>query len=101
MAWWLLEAPGLGLRFDDLHEQSILYEAGVVVGEEKRALEQHWRHEFEQAQALPDLAARRRHLRDSDVPRSLLNRWSAARRRQARTIRKLAAPKRAQEDADA
>jgi hypothetical protein len=81
-AWWMLEAPALGLRYDDAHEQSVLYEAGVIIGEERRDLERHWREKFERGRGL-DAKARRKHYRDADIPKPLIRTWS---RRQARKL---------------
>jgi hypothetical protein len=88
LAWWEFECPP-GLRYDDDHEQSILYEAHVVIGEERIELERYWREEFERAQAF-DVKARHKHFRDIDLPASLRRKWSAERRRSRKTIKRLA-----------
>ena len=97
--WWEFERPA-GLSFNEDHEQSILWEAGILVGEEKAELEAWWWREFERAHS-PDFfvsaggkvlygaKARRKHFRDVDIPRVLIEAWTQGRRRRTRTIRKL------------
>jgi hypothetical protein len=107
LAWWEFEAPP-GLRYDDDHEQSILWAAGILGADERAELEAHWRRRFEQAYAL-DRKARRKRIRFADIPRELVAAWTAERKRRGRTIKRLAAearkpaqeaaPKTAQEDA--
>jgi hypothetical protein len=89
--WWAFECPP-GLRYDDDHEQSILYAAdGVLGADERLELERHWRAEFAAAVALRDGKARRKALRDADIPRELIRAWTQERSRNAKAIRKLAA----------
>src|SRR5262249_43572230 len=76
--WWKFDRPP-GLHYDDDHEQSILYEAGIVTGDERIALEQHWREEFETAFCERDVKARRKHLHDADIPAALIKAWSGQR----------------------
>ena len=99
MAWWAYEAsipyPGPD------REASTLYAAGLLGEAEKVELEADWRREFDRAQEpgfwlclgpgdwLEGAAARRAHYRWADIPRSLVKRWTAERKRQARTIRQL------------
>src|SRR5262249_52527742 len=76
----------------------------LLTPEERAELEVEWRQDFEDAQApdfwlcvgpgenLSGAAARRAWYRDRGIPRALLKRWSAARRRRDRTVRKLAEP---------
>jgi hypothetical protein len=96
MGWWQFDAPP-GLRYDDAHERSLLYEANVIVGEERRELERYWKEEFAEAfrRHGGDRRARYRHFRDVDLPASLRKRFSAERKRAARTIHKLTATKEA------
>jgi hypothetical protein len=99
MAWWQYEAP---IAWRGLERQaSTLYEAGLLGESEKAELETDWRREFDQAQdpgfwiclgpgeQLEGAAARRAHYRDVDIPRTLVKRWTAERRRQVQTIRRL------------
>ena len=100
-AWWEFECPP-GLHFDYDRERSILWEAGIVTGEERTELEAKWRKEFEQADR-PDFfthsngkvvrgaAARRAHYRWADIPRALVEAWTAERQWQRKTIRDLEA----------
>jgi hypothetical protein len=106
--WWAFDCPP-GLRYDDDHEQSILWAAGILGADERSALEAHWRAEFEQGRAL-DAKARRKLYRDADIPQSLIKAWTAERKRRGKAIKQLptkarkpaqqeAAPAAAQEDA--
>jgi hypothetical protein len=102
--WWMFEAPALGLKYPgDECERSYLFEqgGGVLSEAERVELLSFWRHEFERAYApdffthrgsevLDGAKARRKHFRDIDFPASLRREWTAERRRQARTIKKLA-----------
>jgi hypothetical protein len=98
-AWWAYEAS---IAFPGIERQaSTLYAAGILGEAEKAALEAGWRREFDEAQdpdfwiclgpgeMLEGAAARRAHYRDVDIPPELVKRWTAERRRQARTIRQL------------
>jgi hypothetical protein len=89
LAWWEFDAPP-GLRYDDDHERSVLWRAGVLGGDEKQELEAEWRREFERSFGRLDAKARRRHFRIADIPRELVAAWTAERKRNAKTIRKLA-----------
>jgi hypothetical protein len=97
-AWWKFETSLSYPGYD--HEQSTLYEAGLLSAEERAALERGWRREFARAhdrnffhceagRILKGAAARRAHLKWAGIPRDLLKRWTRERRRQSRTIRKL------------
>jgi hypothetical protein len=98
-AWWRYEAPIAWPGLD--RERSTLYAAGLLGDAEKVELEAEWRHEFDRAQEpgfslctgpgdwLEGAAARRAHYRYADIPRGLVKRWMAERKRQARTIRQL------------
>jgi hypothetical protein len=100
-AWWRYEAPIPRPRFGA--EQSALYDAGLLTQAERAELCEFWREEFTRCQqpnfrfvAGPDEildgeAARRAHLRWSDVPRRLVRDWTVKHRRRERTIRRLAA----------
>jgi hypothetical protein len=83
MAWWLLEARALGLKYpgDDC-EQSYLFESNVLPADERAELVAHWKLEFERGYAL-DAKARRKFYRDADIPKPLIRTWS---RRQARKL---------------
>jgi hypothetical protein len=87
--WWRYDAP---IPYPgDERERSALYEAGVVTGDEKAELELNWRAEFEQAYA-PGYGAdrRRKHFRDCDIPRELVRKWTAERKRRSKAIKKFA-----------
>jgi hypothetical protein len=98
-AWWRYEAPIPWPGLD--RERSTLYQAGLLGDDEKAELEAEWRRQFDRAQApdfwlclgpneiLEGAAARRAHYREADLPRELVKRWTAERKRQARTIRQL------------
>jgi hypothetical protein len=92
--WWELAAgdlehPGYS------RERSTLWRAGVLSEVERSELEHEWRQEFETAQA-PDFTlhdgngilvgdcARVAHYAWADIPRELVKRWTAARRRRER-----------------
>jgi len=82
MAWWYLEAPGLGLKWPGYHcQQSYLFEQNALGEVECEQLFAGWREEFERASAIKDPVARRKHLDWADVPHSLRRRWSASARR--------------------
>jgi hypothetical protein len=85
-----------------------LFEAGLFADAEREFLLRRWRKDFEKAQAdnfqhcigharkgdtfatwLKGDAAREAHYAWAGVPRSLLKKWTAERRRQDRTVRKL------------
>ena len=100
-AWWRYDAPIPRHGID--RERSTLYAAGLLGEAEKAALEVAWRADFERGQD-PDFeismgpdehldgsAARRAHYRWADIPRELVHKWTAERKRAARTIRKLEA----------
>jgi hypothetical protein len=98
-AWWQYEAPIVWPGLD--RERSTLYAPGLLGEAEKAELEAEWRREFDRAQEpgfslclgpgdwLEGAAARRAHYRYADIPRELVKRWTAERKRQARTIRQL------------
>jgi len=77
-------------------ERSSLWRAGVLSEAERNELEAEWKAEFEKAhtpnffistgpdEALHGDAAVAAHLRWADVPRELVRRWTAARRRSGR-----------------
>jgi len=102
-AYWDYEAPDLRPDVYE-YEKAALWEANLLAPEERSQLEAEWREEFEQAQApdfwhclgpnenLTGAAARRAWYQDRGIPRDLVRRWSAARRRRTRTISKLAQP---------
>jgi hypothetical protein len=92
--WWELEASSLGLKWPGyFSERSYLFEAGALSAEEKATLKTEWRAEFERAyepdftyigdpdEILHGAEARQKHFAFADIPRSLICRWEAARRR--------------------
>jgi hypothetical protein len=99
-AWWAFEATIPYPGYD--RELSTLYEAGALDTEERAALERGWRAEFESAfdpdffvavspnEILEGPPARRVQFASVDIPRSLVKKWTAERKRQDKTIRKLA-----------
>jgi hypothetical protein len=99
-AWWEFESP-VAFPRDSRRAQAVLYENDLLTEQEKTELEADWRREFGRAEALDWYClgpnrfltgeeARRAHLKWAGIPRSLLKRWDAERRRRGRTIRKLA-----------
>jgi hypothetical protein len=98
-AWWQYEAPIAWPGLD--RERSTLYAAGLLGEVEKAELEAEWRREFDHGQEpgfalclgpgdwLEGAAARRALHAWADIPRQLVKRWTAERRRQAQTIRQL------------
>jgi hypothetical protein len=102
--WWRYEAGELGLRYPGYdHEQSYLYEHAQLSEAESAELIAFWRKQFARAQQpgfsyclgplkwVEGTRAQRELYRWADIPSSLIKKWSAERRRQARTIRKLEA----------
>jgi len=93
--WWAFEAGDL--RYPGYNrERSTLWRAGKLSPGEKEGLETEWEMEFQRAQA-PDFSmdgssgdllkgdcARAAHYAHHDIPRELVKRWSAARRRRER-----------------
>jgi hypothetical protein len=88
LAWWRYEAGDLRYPGPD-RERSTLYEAGLLAEGEKAELLAYWRHEFDRAHGsdffhcagpgriLHGAAARREHFKWADIPRSLVEAWSA------------------------
>jgi hypothetical protein len=103
--WWEFDAPD-GLTFPGIdRERSALWQAGVLSAEEQTILEAEWRDEFDRCMAhdfaiarpwpdslLTGHAARAEHLAWADVPRELVERWSAERRRRRGGKRKQETP---------
>ena len=95
-AWWVFEAPQLGLKWPGyFREQSYLYEAGVLEEVERTELLSFWRAEFERSyrpgffhhtgsEILHGVRARRAHYRWADIPDGLVEAWTAAHRRRGR-----------------
>ena len=87
-------------------ERSSLWRAGVLTEAERDELEAEWKVEFEKAQR-PDLfhhtgteilrgePAQVAHYRWADIPRELVRRWTAARKRRPRAVRATEAPEKA------
>jgi hypothetical protein len=86
-------------------ERSILWRVGQLSPGEREGLETEWKMEFERAQA-PDFTlsegggeilrgdcARAAHYEHHDIPRELIRKWSAARRRRERRAAPLEAAK--------
>jgi len=100
VAWWRYEAGELRYPGYD-RERSTLYAAGALAEAERAELLAYWRAQFDRASApgfvhcegpgklLHGAAARREHFRWADIPRALVEAWSAERRRSARRIREL------------
>jgi hypothetical protein len=100
-AWWRFESPTAYPGHD--REQAALYEAGLLAPEERAELEGWWREQFQRmyepgffhcdgpGQVLVGEAAKRAHLKWAGVPRSLVRKWTAQRRRRSKTIRGLEA----------
>ena len=90
MAWWTFEAP---IKFPGYeHQQSALFEAGLLGEEEAATLVSEWREQFEgPGRIFEGAPARKRHFRWADIPAPLVKRWTAQRRRRGRTVRKLKA----------
>ena len=99
MAWWWFEAPESLGAYDYDTERSTLYEAGLLDVDEAAALVAYWREEFERAHApgfavcmgmgdgpkggaiwLRGAQARQAHFEWCDLPKSLLDRWTAERK---------------------
>ena len=101
IAWWRFEAPFPYPGYD--REPAVLFEAKLLSDAEAQGLETWWREQFERAQDpnffhcegpgrfLKGEAARRAHHRWAGIPRSLLRKWTAQRRRQSKTVRELEA----------
>lgn len=88
---------------DDQRQQSVLYEADLLEPEERAALVEWWRGQFERAwephfficegpgRFFSGAIGRRKHYAWADIPASLLTEWTTQRRRRGKTIRKLKA----------
>jgi hypothetical protein len=97
MAWWRFEAPIQFPGYD--HEPAVLFEADLLAEAEIAALLAEWREQFEKAQApdfwfclgpgcfLKGVAAKKAHLQWAGVPRTLVRKWTAQRRRRGKTVR--------------
>ena len=107
-AWWRFEASIPFPGYD--HEQAALFEADLLHEDERAELEREWRRAFEQARApgfmfcagfakpsdttatwLEGEAAERAHLKWAGVPRALIRKWTAERKRRGKTVRALEA----------
>ena len=107
--WWDYECPIRRPRDSD-YEEAALYEAGLLAESEVADLLAQWRTAFERAWQpgfmycvgftkpsdttstwLKGEAAKRAHLKWAGVPRALIRKWTAERRRRRRTIRELEA----------
>lgn len=106
-AWWQYESP---IRFprNSEYEGAALYEAGLLGEREKAELLAEWHEYFDRAQEpdfcycighrnpgdtfasyLKGAAAKRAHYQWAGIPKELIRKWTAERRRRARTIRRL------------
>src|SRR5262249_16672730 len=93
-AYYELEYAGPRPRYAE--ERSTLWRMGLLSPGEKEGLETEWKMEFERAQAadftlsegggelLMGDCARVAHYAHHDIPRELVKRWTAARRRRER-----------------
>jgi hypothetical protein len=107
--WWDYECPIRRPRDHD-YEEAALWEANLLAESEVAELMGRWREYFEKAQEpgfsfcighakpsdtfatwLEGAAAKKAHYRWVGIPKSLLRKWMAERRRQRRTIRELKA----------
>jgi hypothetical protein len=105
-AWWSYESPVPYPGRD--YAAATLWENGLLTSTEVTELTARWRSAFERAQDpgfmycvgftrpsdtvatwLDGKVARKAHYRWSGIPRGLLKRWTAQRRRRSRTIREL------------
>jgi hypothetical protein len=98
--WWTYEAPTPFPGLD--RERSTLYRAGLLGEAERIELETEWREQFDRAQAsdfwftvgpdeiLEGSRARRALYAWTDIPRELVKKWTAERRRQVRRIEVMA-----------
>ena len=90
-AWWRFDSPIPWPGYEA--ERSTLYLAGLLDVEEKAALETEWRRDFERGcdpgfaislrpdEHLTGAAARRALWADIDIPRELVRKWTAERKR--------------------
>ena len=96
-AWWIYEAEALGLTYPGYDcEQSYLFDHGQLGTEEAAALVAYWREQFERANEpgfgycsgpgrwLRGREAREAHIAWADIPRSLVEKWTAERRAERR-----------------
>jgi hypothetical protein len=107
--WWDYECPIRRPRDHD-YEEAALFEAGLLTESEVAELMACWREAFERAQEprfmyctgftkpgdttatwLEGEPAKKAHLKWAGVPRALIRKWTAERRRRGKTIRQLAA----------
>jgi hypothetical protein len=89
-AWWAFEADEDYPGHDS--ERAWLYEHGCLGEDEKRELVRYWRQEFENAfdpdffiairpdKFLNGASARREHFKWADIPKSLVDKWTAERK---------------------
>ena len=78
-AWWCFDAPALGLKWPGYdHEQSYLYDHGILSEAECAELARFWRREF-------DRNPKPSHLNWADVPHSLRREWRVASAKEAAT----------------
>jgi hypothetical protein len=86
LGWYFFERPDV--PFDVDRESSILWAHGVLGDAEKAALEGWWKTEFEAAHARGlDAKRRRQHYAWADIPAELVRKWTAQRRRKAKTVK--------------
>jgi hypothetical protein len=105
--WWEFEAP---FPRPSGHEQSKLYEAGLLGEEEAAALVSEWRRQFERGyephffhcegpgRLFSGAVGRRKHYAWADIPTELVKKWSAEYRRRSRIIRRIKATKEPHEE---
>jgi hypothetical protein len=101
--WWDFDADAHGVKYpaDGDQESAVLWRAGQLTPEEVAMVETEWRKDFEQAQREPFRLtlgpneilhgdeARRAHYADRGIPRELVRKWEAERKRAAKTIEAL------------
>jgi hypothetical protein len=69
-------------------ERSTLWRTNMLAPAEKAAVEQEWLQEFEAAHARGlDAKRRRQHYAWADIPAELVSKWTAQRRRKAKTVK--------------
>jgi hypothetical protein len=99
MAWWTLESPVAFPGYE--HQQSVLYEAGLLGDEERAELERWWHEQFLRAwnpqffhcdgpgRIFEGEPARKAHFKWADIPHELVRKWTVGYRRRRKTIREL------------
>jgi hypothetical protein len=101
-AWWDYEAP-IALPSDPDQQSAALYAANLLAERERNTMVALWRERFDMAQGpnfvgfctgdgwIDGDAGRAAHYRWAGIPRALIRKWTAERRRRERQIAKLQA----------